>query len=100
MIDMIPDPLLERIEVIEVPGYSEDEKLEIARRYLIPRQLHDHGLSQRDLTLPDESLRAIARHYTLEAGVRGMARQIATVCRKVARARATGDALRHQVTED
>jgi ATP-dependent Lon protease len=100
MIEMIPDPLLERIEVIEVPGYSEDEKLEIARRYLIPRQLHDHGLSQRDLTLPDESLRAIARHYTLEAGVRGMARQIATVCRKVARARATGDALRHQVTED
>jgi ATP-dependent Lon protease len=100
MIEMIPDPLLERIEVIEVPGYSEDEKLEIARRYLIPRQLHDHGLSQRDLTLPDETLRAIARHYTLEAGVRGMARQIATVCRKVARARATGDALRHLVTED
>jgi ATP-dependent Lon protease len=100
VIDMIPDPLLERIEVIEVPGYSEDEKLEIARRYLIPRQLHDHGLSQRDLTLPDETLRAIARHYTLEAGVRGMARQIATVCRKVARARATGDALRHTVTED
>ena len=100
MIDMIPDPLLERIEVIEVPGYSEDEKLEIARRYLIPRQLHDHGLSQRDLTLPDESLRAMTRHYTLEAGVRGLSRQIATVCRKVARARATGDALRHQVTAD
>ena len=100
IIDMIPDPLLERIEVIEVPGYSEDEKLEIARRYLIPRQLHDHGLTQRDLTLPDESLRAITRHYTLEAGVRGLARQIATVCRKVARARATGDALRHQVSAD
>ena len=100
MIEMIPDPLLERIEVIEVPGYSEDEKLEIARRYLIPRQLHDHGLSQRDLAIPDETLRAMVRHYTLEAGVRGLQRQIATLCRKVARARATGDALRHQVTGD
>jgi ATP-dependent Lon protease len=100
VIDMIPDPLLDRIEVIEIPGYSEDEKLEIARRYLIPRQLHEHGLSQRDLALPEETLRTMVRHYTLEAGVRGLARQIATVCRKVARARATGDALRHQVSLD
>src|SRR5262245_42998915 len=100
VIEMIPDPLLERIEVIEVPGYSEDEKLEIARRYLVPRQLQDHGLSQRDLSLPDEAVRGMVRHYTLEAGVRGLSRQIATVCRKVARARATGDAQRHQVTVD
>jgi len=100
VIDNIPDILLERIEVIEVPGYSEDEKLEIARRYLIPRQLHDHGLSQRDLAIPDESLRAMMRHYTLEAGVRSLQRQIATLCRKVARARATGDAQRHHVTPD
>jgi len=97
-IEMVPDALLERLEVIEVPGYSEDEKLEIARRFLIPRQLHDHGLSLRDLTLPEETLRGMVRHYTLEAGVRGLSRQIATVCRKVARARATGDARRHQVT--
>jgi ATP-dependent Lon protease len=100
VIDNIPDILLERIEVIEVPGYSEDEKLEIARRYLIPRQLHDHGLSQRDLAIPDETLREMMRHYTLEAGVRSLQRQIATLCRKVARARATGDAQRHQVTQD
>jgi len=97
VIDNIPDILLERIEVIEVPGYSEDEKLEIARRYLIPRQLHDHGLSLRDVALADETVRAMVRHYTLEAGVRSLARQIATVCRKVARSRATGVMKRHRV---
>jgi ATP-dependent Lon protease len=97
-VDMVPDALLERLEVIEVPGYSEDEKLEIARRFLIPRLLHDHGLSQRDVTLPEDALRAMVRHYTLEAGVRSLSRQIATVCRKVARARATGDGRRHRVT--
>jgi ATP-dependent Lon protease len=97
-IELVPDPLVERLEVIEVPGYSEDEKLEIARRYLVPRALHDHGLSMRDLALPEDALRSMVRHYTLEAGVRGLSRQIATVCRKVARARATGDGRRHLVT--
>jgi ATP-dependent Lon protease len=96
-LDLIPDALQERLEVIEVPGYSEDEKLQIARRFLLPRLLHDHGLSMRDLALPLETLRNIVRHYTLEAGVRGLSRQIATVCRKVARARATGDTRRHAV---
>ena len=96
-LDAVPDPLQERLEVIEVPGYSEDEKLEIARRFLVPRQLHDHGLTLRDLTLGEDALRTMVRNYTLEAGVRGLARQIATVCRKVARARATGDSRRHTV---
>lgn len=96
-LEMVPDVLQERIEVIEVHGYSEDEKIEIARRFLLPRQLAEHGLAGRDLTIPDEALRAVVRHWTLEAGVRGLARQIATVCRKVARARATGDAKRHHV---
>ncbi|MBI1797367.1 MAG: AAA family ATPase [Candidatus Eisenbacteria bacterium] len=96
-LDLVPDALQERIEVIEVPGYSEDEKLEIARRFLIPRQLHDHGLTARDIAIPEKALRAMVRHYTLEAGVRGLSRQIATVCRKVARARATGDGARHTV---
>ena len=96
-LDLIPDALLERLEVIEVPGYSEDEKLQIARRFLLPRLLHDHGLTIRDLSLPLETLRNIVRHYTLEAGVRSLSRQIATVCRKVARARATGDTRRHAV---
>ena len=97
-LDMLPDTLEERLEVIEVPGYSEDEKLEIARRFLLPRQLHDHGLGPRDLRVSDEAMRAIVRYYTLEAGVRGLVRQLAMVCRKVARARATGDTRRHVVT--
>ena len=96
-LELVPDALQERIEVIEVPGYSEDEKLEISRRFLLPRQLTEHGLSGRDLTLCDETVRAMVRHYTLEAGVRALSRQIATICRKVARARATGDPSRHSV---
>ena len=98
--DLLADTLQERLEVIEVPGYGEDEKLEIARRYLLPRQLQEHGLSTRDLRIPDDALRAMVRHYTLEAGVRGLSRQIATVCRKVARARAGGDMRRHEVATD
>ena len=97
-LELLPDALQERIEVIEAHGYSEDEKIEIARRFLVPREISEHGLSARDVTLPDESLRATIRHWTLEAGVRGLSRQIATVCRKVARARVTGDAHRHTVT--
>jgi ATP-dependent Lon protease len=96
-LELVPDALQERIEVIEAHGYSEDEKIEIARRFLVPRQVAQHGLSGRDLTLPDDALRATIRHWTLEAGVRGLSRQIATVCRKVARARATGDSRRHAV---
>jgi len=96
--ELVPEPLQDRLELIEVPGYGEDEKLAIARRFLVPRLLREHGLAPRDLRLTDQALSAIMRHYTLEAGVRGLARQIATVCRKVARARATGDARRHVVT--
>ena len=99
-LEMVPDVLQERIDVIEVPGYSEDEKLEIARRFLVPHQLQDHGLSSRDVAFPEPALRAILRHYTLEAGVRGLSRQIATACRKVARGRATGDNRRHTLTPE
>jgi ATP-dependent Lon protease len=98
-LDLVPDALQERLETIEVPGYSEDEKLEIASRFLVPRQLTDHGLGERDLAFQNGALRTMLRHYTLEAGVRGLSRQIATVCRKVARARATGDKRRHVVKE-
>jgi len=97
-LEQVPDALQERIEVIEVPGYSEDEKIEIAQRFLVPRSLAEHGLAPRDLVLQDEALRAMIRHWTLEAGVRGLARQLATVCRKVARARAMGRTKRHLVT--
>ncbi|OGF17155.1 MAG: hypothetical protein A2W00_09085 [Candidatus Eisenbacteria bacterium RBG_16_71_46] len=99
-LELVPDALQERIEVIEVPGYGEDEKLEIARRFLVPRLLSEHGLTARDLTITEESLRAMVRYYTLEAGVRGLLRQIATVCRKVARARATGDRHAHNATPE
>jgi ATP-dependent Lon protease len=99
-LDLVPDMLQERIEVIEVPGYSEDEKIEIARRFLVPRQLQDHGLAARDLTLSEDALRALIRHYTLEAGVRGLSRQLAMLCRKVARARATRDKRRHRITAE
>ena len=96
-LEMVPDALQEHLEVIEVPGYSEDEKIGIAKRFLMPRQLRAHGLSPRDLQITDDALRIVVRHYTLEAGVRGLSRQLAMVCRKVARARATGDTRRHLV---
>ena len=99
-LELVPDALQERIEVLEVSGYSEDEKIEIARRFLVPRQLADHGLAARDITIADDALRAMVRHWTLEAGVRGLARQIATVCRKVAHARASGDPNRHALDTD
>lgn len=99
-IEMIPDTLLERLEVIEVPGYSEEEKLEIARRFLVPRALHEHGLTARDLDITEEAMRAAVRHYTLEAGVRGLSRQIATICRKVAHARTTAHRRRHIVSAE
>jgi len=97
-LDMVPDNLQERLELIEGPGYAEDEKVEIARRFLLPRQLHDHGLSARDLSISDEAMAGLVRYYTLEGGVRGLSRQLAMICRKVARARATGDSRKHSVT--
>jgi len=96
--ELVPEALQDRLELIEVPGYGEAEKLRIARRFLVPRLLREHGLTPRDLRLTDGALRAIVRQYTLEAGVRGLARQLATVCRKVARARATGNRALHVVT--
>ena len=99
-LDYVPDPLEEHLDIIEVPGYSEDEKIVIARRFLLPRQLGAHGLAARDLALAEPALREIVRHYTLEAGVRGLERQIATICRKVARARALGDPNRHALAPE
>ena len=98
--DFVPDPLEEHLEIIEVPGYSEDEKLEIVRRFLLPRQLEAHGLSHRDLVLSEATARSMVRHYTLEAGVRGLDRQLAMVCRKIARARVVGNGSRHSIAPD
>ncbi|ARS53895.1 endopeptidase La [Kushneria konosiri] len=83
----IPGPLLDRMEVIRIPGYTEDEKLGIARRYLAPKQLKANGLKKNELVLTDEALLELIRYYTREAGVRELERQIAKVARKVLRER-------------
>ena len=80
----VPPALRDRMEVIELPGYTEAEKLAIAKRYLVPRQLNEHGLNKRQLTIKDEALLAIIRSYTREAGVRNLERNIASICRAVA----------------
>jgi ATP-dependent Lon protease len=84
VIDTIQPAFRDRMEVIHLSGYTEEEKLQIARRHLVPRQLEAHGLKATDLTFPDEALRAIIRSYTREAGLRNLEREIAAVCRKVA----------------
>ncbi len=84
-LDPIPPPLLDRMEVLPIAGYTEDEKVRIAQHYLIPRQRDAHGLAPDEISFSDEALRAIIRGYTREAGVRNLERQIATICRKVAR---------------
>ena len=79
----IPAPLLDRMEVIRIPGYTEGEKLNIADRYLVPKQVKNNGLKAGELEVEEGALRAIIRFYTREAGVRGLEREIAKVCRKV-----------------
>ncbi len=85
MLDTIPDPLLDRMEVIELPGYTETEKLHIATRFLIPRQIEANGLDDDTLRFTESALLQIIRQYTYEAGVRNLEREIATICRKTAR---------------
>jgi ATP-dependent Lon protease len=84
-LDTIPAPLLDRMEVLRIAGYTEDEKVHIAQRYLLPQQRAAHGLRQEELEVTDEAVRAVVRGYTREAGVRNLDRQLATICRKVAR---------------
>jgi len=87
----IPDALLDRMEVIEFPGYIEEEKLEIARRFLIPRQGEESSIDEGEIEFTEAALRKIIRDYTYEAGVRNFEREIGRVCRKVARIKAEGD---------
>src|SRR5512138_1581774 len=86
----IPAPLLDRMEVIEFPGYIEEEKLEIANRYLIPRQLDENGIDGLNISFEADAVRRIIREYTYEAGVRNLEREIGRVCRKIARMKAEG----------
>ena len=88
----IPAPLLDRMEVIRLPGYTEDEKLNIARRYLVPKQIKNNGLRQDELEITDDALLALIRYYTKEAGVRGLEREIAKLARKVVKKQALASA--------
>jgi len=98
-VETIPGPLLDRMDVIELAGYTEEEKLHIARRYLVPKQLDAHGLEATKIEVTDRVLRMIVREYTREAGVRGLERRIADLFRKAARQVAEGRARRTRIDE-
>jgi ATP-dependent Lon protease len=85
MLDTVPPPLVDRMELIPLQGYSEEEKVHIAFRYLIPRQINENGITAEQLEFPEDTVRYIVRHYTREAGVRKLEQQVGTVCRKKAR---------------
>ncbi len=91
-LETIPAPLLDRMDIIQLSGYTEDEKLGIARKYLVPKQLEAHGLPADQVTFTEGALRTVIREYTREAGVRNLERQIAALCRKAARRVAEGKA--------
>jgi ATP-dependent Lon protease len=97
MLDTIPGPVRDRMEVIEIPGYTEDEKLEIAKRYLLKRQLENSGLTTEQCEISEGAIRAMIREYTREAGVRNLERQIGAICRHVAMRIAEGSCERMHI---
>ncbi|MSP71971.1 MAG: endopeptidase La [Myxococcales bacterium] len=98
VIDTIPGPLRDRMELIFLSGYTEEEKLEIALRHILPRAMEDHGLTAENVKIGEQTLRRLISDYTREAGLRNLSRQLATVCRKVARKVAEGKTTRTVVT--
>jgi ATP-dependent Lon protease len=100
VLDPVPPPLRDRMEVLELAGYTEEEKLAIARDHLVDRQVKNHGLTASPVTFTDAGLRAIIRGYTREAGVRNLEREIGAICRKIARRRAEGQSGKIRVTPD
>ena len=100
VLDDIPAPLRDRMEVIELPGYTEEEKVQIARRYLVDRQLEASGLTREQCDIPDETLQAIVRSYTRESGCRNLEREIGAVCRYVAVRVAEGSEQHRRIEPD
>ncbi len=98
-LDTIPGPLRDRMEIIHVPGYTEVEKMQIARNYLVPRQRSEHGLEKEQFQLTDEALHSLVDHYTREAGVRNLEREIASLCRSAA-VRIAGNEAKKNITID
>jgi len=96
--DQIPAALYDRMEVINIPGYTEEEKLEIAKRFLVPRQMKENGLKNKQIVFTDEALQEIIAKYTREAGLRNLEREIGNVCRKVARKIAEGNKRQVKIT--
>jgi ATP-dependent Lon protease len=99
-LDPVPAPLLDRMEIIELTGYTEEEKVAIAMKYLVPRQMKENGIEEGQIEFPQDSVAQIARHYTREAGVRKLEQQIGTVCRKVARRIAEGKTEKLVITNE
>ena len=99
-LDTVPPALLDRMEVIDVVGYTEEDKIEIARRYLLPRQLERHGLKDRSPEFPDETLHATIRGYTREAGLRNLERELGKIARKIARRVVENDTVPSRVGPD
>ncbi len=97
LMDPIPGPLKDRMEIIELPGYTDQEKLQIAKRYLVHRQVTENGMKDEDLNFSDEAVLDVVNHYTKEAGVRNLEREIGSICRKVARDIAEKDAKRKKI---
>jgi ATP-dependent Lon protease len=100
MLDPVPPPLLDRMELIPLQGYSEEEKVHIAQRYLIPRQITGNGITPEQIEFPESAIRHIVRHYTREAGVRKLEQVIGTVCRKQARRVVEGKTQKLEVTRE
>ena len=97
--DTIPGPLLDRMDVLQLSGYTQEEKLGIAKRYLVPKQIAAHGLRKSRIAIPDKTLRLVISEYTREAGVRTLERQLATLCRKVRRSSPPGTRAGSEVDE-
>ncbi|MEP9410464.1 MAG: endopeptidase La [Candidatus Brocadia sp.] len=100
LLDPIPPALKDRMEVLELPGYTADEKVFIAKQFTIPKQLKEHGLTKEQITIEDDAIRAIISDYTREAGIRNLEREIAHICRKVAKEIASGEKKSVTITAD